>query len=386
MKIIQIGPYPLSDSIICGGVEASVYGLSKALAKTDEVYVMDIPRMDSCDACEEKDNLKVYRFHNEGKHVIDSVNRISDMLDIIRQLGADVCHIHGTNVFSWKLYRELSRIGITVIVTVHGLVYVEKKKLLKRNFGLKVLYQFLIQSHAERQLLKKAPHLIVDTQYVAETIGQLLGNSVCDLSVIPQGIDVTYEELSCSEDSNEIISVGAFSKRKGHLFLIKAFEKLREKGIDAHLTICGIVSDKNYYQALMDYIACSQYKEQICLRKDISSEELHKMYHKAHLFALHSQEESQGISLVEAMAVGLPVVSTRVGGIPYVIRNEKTGLLSEYGDVASFSQLIEMLMINKNVWKAMSQECRQEATKYKWNNIADNLKIVYQKAARKVIM
>lgn len=50
------------------------------------------------------------------------------------------------------------------------------------------------------------------------------------------------------------------------------------------------------------------------------------------IYALRSQEESQGIALVEGMAAGLPVVSTRVGGILYVINDGIMGLLSDYGD------------------------------------------------------
>lgn len=382
MKIIQIGPYPLSESMSRGGVEASVYGLSQELAKTEDVCVMDLPRMDVTDCCEEKNGHKVYRFKNSGNHVVDSVKRIPDIIKTIQELGCDVCHIHGTSVFSWKMYRVLKHTGIPAIVTVHGLVGVEKKNALRRDFKVKTLYQYITQSYAERWLIKNAPYLIVDTQYVAEKL-KIYDNSSHKTMVIPQGIDDIFYELSCSETSTTILSVGAFSARKGHKLLIKAFEELLKRGVEAHLTICGTVAEQGYYQELKDYLKNSPCREHICLKCDISKEELYKMYQKAHVFALHSQEESQGIALVEAMATGLPVVSTHVGGIPFVVKDKETGLLSEYGDVKAFSNSLEALITNKELWTTMSKICRQESNKYTWSYIAEEVAEVYQKVMDK---
>lgn len=382
MKIVQIGPYPLSETMSRGGVEASVYGLSQELAKTEEVCVMDVPRMDITDCCEEINGHKIYRFKNPGKHVVDSVKRIPDIIKTIQKNGCDVCHIHGTSIFSWKMYRELERIGMPVVVTVHGLVGVEKQNALRRDFKLKTLYQYLTQSYAERRLIKSAPYLIVDTQYVAEELKKYDGSNH-KMTVIPQGIGDIFHEMSCSETSTEILSVGAFSARKGHLFLIKAFEELLKRGVEAHLTICGTIAEQGYYQELQDYLKNSPFREQICLIRDISKKELYKMYQEAHLFALHSQEESQGIALVEALAVGLPVVSTNVGGIPYVIKDQETGLLSEYGDVMAFSNSLEALITNKKLWKTMSEKCCQESTKYAWKHIAEAVDEVYHKVMTK---
>lgn len=379
MKIIQIGPYPISESVIQGGVEASVFGLSHALAQNHVVYVMDFPRMDTTNICEKKGELTIYRFHNFGKRVVNSVRCIPDIIQTILQIKGEICHIHGTNVFSWKIYQELKRIGMPVVVTVHGLIYVEKKNMLRRNLKFKVLLQSLIQSYYERRLIRNVPYLIVDTQYVAEFIKKNYKISNDKMTVVPQGIDAVYGGMSCSKTSSNILSVGAFSARKSHLFLIKAFEGLLNRGVKAHLTICGLISEPSYYQNLVQYVTESPFGEYISLKGNISSADLYKEYQRAHVFALHSQEESQGIALVEAMAVGLPVVATCVGGIPFVIKDKETGLLSEYGNILSFSKSLEILLTNKDVWEEMSRKCLQESIKYSWPLLAGHVDSIYQK-------
>ena len=131
MIIVQIGPFPLDTSILQGGVEASVFGLSKELAIANSVYVMDIPRMNVNDRSEEIDGLKVFRFKNSGRHQISALSRIDHIVAIVFDLNPDICHIHGTSAFSQRLFLALKQRSVPCILTVHGLVHEEKKKLLR---------------------------------------------------------------------------------------------------------------------------------------------------------------------------------------------------------------------------------------------------------------
>ena len=93
---------------------------------------------------------------------------------------------------------------------------------------------------------------------------------------------------------------------------------------------------------------------------------------------MHSQEESQGIVFAEAMAVGLPVVATKVGGVPYVVKNNTTGLLSEYGDVTSFANNIITLLDDRDVYDAFESAAKKEALNYTWQNIAKQVVQLYK--------
>ena len=381
MRIIQVGPYPVSIDCIRGGVESSVYGLAKALANEHQVYAFDNPRLDGQDCIEQIDNVHIYRYKNNGVHNQDATRRIQEIVEHICALQPDVVHIHGTGKFSYLIYKVLAKKSIRMMLTVHGLLHVEKWNLLKRKFTLKHLYQFVTQSYYEFKLLNLVPHTIVDTQYVANQIEQCYRkhyiSKLPQMHVIPQGINENYIELNCSPESKTILSVGAISKRKGHMYLLQAFDLLCERMQDVQLVIAGVLAEQSYYQEMQSYIQQSPNKDKIRLLVNISQEEMFSLYSKAQIFALHSQEESQGIALVEAMATGLPVVATSVGGIPYVINHEKSGLLSEYNDIREFAHNLYQVLHNHEQYDSLVKFAKSDAVRYLWNNIANDVIILY---------
>lgn len=378
MKIIQIGSYPLSPDCIHGGVEASVYGLTQALVKYHIVDVFDMPRIGGKDRIERSGNLTIHRYANPGKHNKDAVLRISEMVRDIVTLGPDVCHVHGTGAFSKQIYLTIQQHGIPLMLTVHGLLREEKKQALLRKPSLKAVYQYIVQSRDEREILETAPRIIVDTAYVEEKLRTYGLKHVPEIHVIPQGIDEVFYSIQCSPKSNTILSVGAIGARKGHVLTVEMFNQLRAKGIEAKLRIIGSLADKDYDALLRQKIEESPYKKDILIEVNLSREELLRAYANAKLFVLHSREESQGIVFAEAMATGLPVVATKIGGIPYVVADGKSGLLCPYGDVDTMTERVARLWTDAKQWQAFSREAKAIAKEYEWGNIAEKICTLYE--------
>ncbi len=377
MSIIQIGSYPISAECTHGGVEASVYGLVQELAKNHTVDVFDIPRLGEKDRVERYGNLTIHRYANPGTHNKDAVLRLKEMVRDIVALGPEVCHVHGTGAFSKQIYFALQRHGIKMMLTVHGILREEKKQALLRKPSLKALYQYIVQSRDERELLEAAPRIIVDTAYVEDKLKAYGLKHVPQMHVIPQGIDETFYSISCNPKSNMILCVGAIAPRKGHIYTVEMFERLRAKGIDTKLRIIGSLADKGYYEQLQQKIAESVYKEDISLEANLPREELLKAYAEAKLFVLHSREESQGIVFAEAMATGLPVVATKIGGIPYVVEDGKSGLLCPFGDVDTMMDMVATLMTDDEKWNEYSIAAKEIANGYSWRDIAERIVELY---------
>ena len=402
MKIIQIGPYPLSPDCIHGGVEASVYGLVNELvservselvserlanstsaqrstlnAQRNVIDVFDLPRIGEKDRVEQSGNLTVHRYANPGTHNKDAVLRMEEMVRDIVALRPDVCHIHGTGAISKELYFALQSQGLPMMLTVHGILREEKKQALLRKPSFKALYQYIVQSRDERTLLNAAPNIIVDTAYVEDKLRSYGLRHVPNMYVIPQGIDETFYSISCNPKSNLILCVGAIAPRKGHIYTVEMFNLLRARGIYAQLRIIGSLADQAYYHLLQQKIAASPYVSDISLEANLPREELLRAYADAKLFVLHSREESQGIVFAEAMATGLPVVATRVGGIPYVVADQKSGLLCPYGDVEAMADMVAQLLVDNARWQQYSDSAREIAKGFDWMNIAERIVLLY---------
>lgn len=376
MRIVQIGPFPIDRSLIRGGVEASVFGLATEQAKTSSVFVVDIPRLGGEDSIEKGDNLTVYRFHNPGSHQKDAIKRIKDILEIVLGIKPDICHIHGTGVFSYALFKEL-KTSIPIMLTVHGLLGVEKRKALKEHFSLKLLYQYITQNRCERKLLSAQNTIIVDTEYVAEAIKSYHLLRTPRMVIIPQGINDDFYSLECSSTSRMVLSVGSISKRKGHHLLIQAFNLAAEELKDIKLTICGVMADRSYFQSLQNLAGSTRFHDRISIKADLQKDVILNYYRNAHVFALHTQEESQGIVFAEAMAAGLPIVSTRVGGVPFVVSEGESGFLTNYGDVKGFAKALIEVMSLRDEWNAMSDKCKRFSREYSWSRIAEKIKAEY---------
>ena len=402
MQIIQIGPYPLSPDCIHGGVEASVYGVVNELvservselvserlanstsaqrstlnAQRNVIDVFDLPRIGEKDRVERFGNLTVHRYANPGTHNKDAVLRLQDMVRDIIAVHPDVCHIHGTGAISKELYFSLQGQGLPMMLTVHGILREEKKQALLRKPSLKALYQFFVQSRDERTLLNAAPNIIVDTAYVEDKLRSYGLRHVPNMYVIPQGIDETFYSISCNPKSNLILCVGAIAPRKGHIYTVEMFNLLRKRGINARLRIIGSLADSAYYALLQQKITDSPYKADITLEVNLPREDLLKAYADAQLFVLHSREESQGIVFAEAMATGLPVVATRVGGIPYVVADQKSGLLCPYGDVETMTDMVAKLLTDESLWQRYSEAAKEIAKGFSWTYIVNRIIRLY---------
>lgn len=382
MNIVQFGPYPLDTSCIQGGVESSVYGLSQALVLQHEVSVFDIPRIEGKDTVNIQNGIYIHRYKNPGTHNQDAVQRVDEILRDIIALHPDIVHVHGTGEVSAIVYKALKEYGFKVMLTIHGLLHVEKKNQLRKKLSFKHLYQYFHQSRIEFDAIENADVAIVDTEYVAIQLRKLLEDKkvkrLPNMHIIPQGINANYLSLNANSDTPTILSVGSISERKGHLFLIKAFEQVVSHIPNVKLVIAGSLADKRYYQSLLDYVEKSSCKEKIEIQPNLPQEQIYHLYQTATLFALHSQEESQGIVFAEAMAVGLPIVATRVGGVPYVVEHDKNGYLSDYRDINTFAKYLINLFTNKEIYNQISQSNKSIGKTYNWLSIVNKVENLYR--------
>ena len=144
-----------------------------------------------------------------------------------------------------------------------------------------------------------------------------------------------------------ILAVGRLVEKKGFPYLIEAMGHLRERGYAARMRIVG---DGEMREPLTRQVAAAGLEECVALLESRPQEALLELYRGATLFALPcivtDNGDRDGIPnvLVEAMRLGVPVVSTQVSGIPELIKNEQTGLLVPPRDASALADALARLL------------------------------------------
>ncbi|MEP6889411.1 MAG: glycosyltransferase, partial [Nitrospirota bacterium] len=170
-------------------------------------------------------------------------------------------------------------------------------------------------------------------------------------AVVPSGIDRERfglaraqgkqqpEWFGCPPDALIVGSVGWLTDIKGHKYLIEAVSKLKKDFPSLHLVIVG---SGDRHDALLQQAELAGILDAVHFlghRDDVEA-----CLAGMDLFVLPSLNEGMGRALVEAMAAGLPVIASRVGGIPAVISHEHTGLLVPPGNADALADAIRRLL------------------------------------------
>jgi glycosyltransferase involved in cell wall biosynthesis len=141
-----------------------------------------------------------------------------------------------------------------------------------------------------------------------------------------------------------LIFVGQLHKRKGVDDLVRAM-----RGINYLCVIVGEGPEKRYLTNLVEELGLGN----VVLTGAIPREELISLYLGSTVFVLPSTAEALPLTILEAMSSGLPVVSTRVGAIPEIIKNDVNGKLIQPHDVSGLEKGIKFLISNPEIAEKM---------------------------------
>ncbi len=212
-----------------------------------------------------------------------------------------------------------------------------------------------------------------------------------DAHLVYNGIDTKKFNMkgggTKAKSAPSILYVGGLEARKGVEYLILAMELINREVPDAKLTIIGrpgLTSGEFYDEREM----FSNLAERIGIRKNIvfkdfvSGGMLLQHYSKCDVFALPSRMEGWGLTLMEAMAFGKPVVASRVGGIPELVEHGKTGLLIRSGDVKGLANSIIGLLDDGKLASSLGKAARKKVEQFSWERTAEMTMKVYNKALK----
>jgi glycosyltransferase involved in cell wall biosynthesis len=210
---------------------------------------------------------------------------------------------------------------------------------------------------------------------------QLLSRHGLDSVVIYNGIDTGRFGKTTLPREPFILFVGGMESRKGLEFAIQTLEILVKKGRDLRLVAIARPGFKGVEsRAWFDHLIerCGLGKK-VAIHELIDEEELMRLYATASVFLLPTRMEGWGLSIMEAMASGCPVVSTPVGGVTELVRSGENGLLVRVGDVHGFAEAIELLLDDATLRDRLCAAARETVKKFSWDASAEMTIELYNK-------
>jgi glycosyltransferase involved in cell wall biosynthesis len=193
---------------------------------------------------------------------------------------------------------------------------------------------------SERRALEAVRLIVVTSSATAATLGRY-GVDSERVAVVEPGTDPAPLARG-SETTPHLIAVGSLVPRKGYETLIAAMARLSDR--PWHLTCVGSLDrDPETAAIIRRAIADHGLEKRVTLIGELGERDLAAEYHRADLFVLATHYEGFGMAVAEALARGLPVVSTPTGGIPRLVGQE-AGILVPPGDVGALAKALARVL------------------------------------------
>ncbi len=382
MKILMVGKFPMDPRFFKEGTEGSVYGEARALVQRGhEVVVLDMPRsIIEQDYQETVDGVQVYRFFCE-KETPKFQRKVvrHRIIPKLLSMSPDICHLHVKQHHSPLIIAALRLHKIKFLVEIHGLPRNEAKQAFLKQRSITKFFSWMHECYREFVFVRQIRLVVTDTDYEKAALEKYAISHPIDVSVIHQGIHEDFYHQDYQPQPNTILAVGTIAPRKDQLMMLDVIDRVRKEIPDVKLAIVGALVDLEYYKKLQVRIVSKKLSQHVTLHPDVHASELLKKYSRSRLFILSASEESQCVAMAEAMAVGLPVVSTKVGGIVHLISDGKNGYLCAHGDVKTMARQIVSLLRDDETCQRMSLQNRQDAEEYRWDTLVDKYIALYDR-------
>ncbi|MCC5635517.1 glycosyltransferase family 4 protein [Nostoc sp. CHAB 5844] len=194
--------------------------------------------------------------------------------------------------------------------------------------------------------------------------------------VLPNPVSVP-DKISDRQDNSKVKLVfsGRVGQRKGAFDLIKAFANLPTEQQDrAELVFAG---DGDIEQGL-DLVKNLNLVSHVTFLGWLSTDKKDELLANSHIFVLPSYNEALPMALLEAMAWGLPVITSPVGGIPEIVTAHQNGLLVTPGDIQQLTEAMQSLIKNHNLRETLGHNARSSILGFDVKVYCDNLLNIYQ--------
>ena len=224
-------------------------------------------------------------------------------------------------------------------------------------------YSNLRKKITRKILLPRSAHVVVQTQQIKQFFNKNIQKMT---TVIYNPVNEKVFELQPIEKEIRIISVGRLYPQKDQKMMIEAFAKVSEKFPQWSLIIFGEGPEREALELLVERL---KVKDKVSLPG--RSENIIDELNKSKVFCLSSIYEGMSNALVEAICVGLPIVTTKVSGTEELIQDGENGFTVNIGDTDAMATALTKLLGDEGLQKQFAENNKAQASKFETNAIVN---------------
>lgn len=306
MKILQVIPY-----FCFGGAETMCENLSYALKNQGHDVTVVSLYNEHTPISQRMEKAGVKILYLDKKLGMD-VSMVPKLLKIMKTERPDAVHTHLDVVKYAALAAKLAGVK-RCVHTVHNVAQKEAeglaRKISKVYFSLGMTVPVALSPE------------------VQATIAEVYGLPEEKIPVIYNGVDLSkciQKETYRAGEPFTFVHIGRFNEQKNHRGLLDAFRKVLETYPNCRMNLLG---DGELLEEIKAYAAELGVAGKVCFLGSQSN--VYPYLHEADAFLLPSNYEGMPMTIIEAMGTGLPIAATRVGGVPDMIKDGESGLLTE---------------------------------------------------------
>jgi colanic acid/amylovoran biosynthesis glycosyltransferase len=231
-------------------------------------------------------------------------------------------------------------------------------------------------------LLREASFVVVVSDFGANWLQRGFPESAHKIQRVYNGLDLSvFKQATPGTEPVRLLSIGRLIEKKGFKFLIEACRLLRSSGFSF---VCQIVGEGPEHDHLQEAIQMSQLSDTVRLRGALPQPELVKMLSQSSIFVFPAVHDSAGDTdnlptvLIEAMASSLPIIATRIAGIPEIVQHNENGILVPEQDPAQLAGAIRALASDRALQERFGEASRRIAEeKFALINTVGHLKKLF---------
>ncbi len=308
-------------------------------------------------------------------------------------LQYDVLHGHYWDA-GYVCMNLAERLGQPYFYTAHSLGAWKREQMGGDPAEMEKLWKFEERVHWENILFRKAAAHTVTTEDGRDTYKRLYDFETPHMDVIPPGVDIhRFRPLESGEKErdldtlpgNYVFCLSRIDSNKGHAELIRAFAHVAKEVPDATLVIGGGSKEPKQHEMnvraeFVKIIDELDLGDRVVFTGYVDDDDLATYYRKAGLFVLPSKYEPFGMTTLEAMSCGTPVVATKFGGIRKNLREGYDALMVDPGDEKEFGAAITRLLTDEALSsKLVENGLRTIRERFSWEAIAETTLKFYQR-------